>query len=186
MSYRIFVAVDVEEPSIVGAVERIKGALLSSGAQMKPVESHNLHFTIRFIGEVSRIVAEEVARSLMRLEFSPFTIRLKGMGAFPNERSPRVIWIGVSEGSEDMVDLRNRVESILRQLGILPERERFVPHLTLARLKEPRAPPSLSRIIYDYSDQDFGSMVVDKVRLKRSTLTPRGPIYETMAEVKAK
>lgn len=186
MSYRIFIAIDVEDPALISTVERVKGALLSSGAQMKPVEPQNLHFTIRFIGEVSRATVEAVARALSRLEFSPFVIKLEGLGAFPSEHSPRVIWIGASEGSERMKELRDKVEELLRSLGIPPEREAFVPHLTIARMKGSRPPPSFSKIFREYSDQDFGTMLVDKVRLKRSTLTPRGPIYDTLAEVRAR
>ena len=182
---RIFVAVDVEEPALVSRIERVKESIAGTQVPMKLVEPYNLHITLRFIGEVRRGVAEEISRSLRDLKFKPFTITLKGLGAFPNTLNPRVVWIGVGEGRERLAGLRDEVERILRRLGIPPEREEFVPHLTLARVKGSRNIGSLARLLEEMSDYELGSMVVDRVRLKKSTLTRQGPIYETLLEVKA-
>ncbi|MCX8196278.1 MAG: RNA 2',3'-cyclic phosphodiesterase [Acidilobaceae archaeon] len=186
MSYlRTFVAVDVEDPLLLSALERVKSSLLSSGAQVKLVEQHNMHFTLRFIGEIPQALALEISRALSALQFQRFSVEVRGLGAFPNTFDPRVIWAGVGRGAEEMASLREQVERILRSKGVPPEREKFVPHLTLARMKG-RATPVLIKLLQELSDYEFGVMVVESVRLKRSTLTPRGPIYETLAEVKAR
>ncbi len=180
---RIFIAVDIEDPLIVGRIERVKDAITSTGVPMKPVETQNLHITLRFIGEVPLSTVEEVKDVLRSLNFKPFRIKLAGLGAFPSPSRPRVVWIGVAEGGEELARLRDEIERGLREIGIQPERQKFHPHLTIARVKGTRNIHSLVRIISEYSDYEFGEVMVDRVRLKKSILTRKGPIYETLLEV---
>lgn len=183
---RVFIAIDIEDPLILSRIERIKESLISIGTPMKPVESHNLHVTLRFIGEVPPSTVEEIKRSILgRLEFRSFSIRLQGLGAFPSPTSPRVVWVGVEGGLEELSEIRRFIDSGLRSLGIPPDRQEFKPHVTLARVKGRRRIEALSKAIIEYSDYEFGEMVVSSVRLKKSTLTREGPIYETLLEVKA-
>lgn len=184
---RVFIAVDIEDPLLVSALERVRDALVATGAPMKPVETQNFHVTLRFIGEVPRSLADEIARSvLQKIEFQEFEVELKGLGAFPSPVRPRVVWVGVSQGAEQLGRLYESIERGLRRLGIPPEREQFVPHVTLARLKGSRNLAAVAKLIHEYEDYVFGKMKVSSVRLKKSTLTPRGPIYETLWEVKAR
>ncbi len=184
---RVFIAVDIEDPLVLSALERIKDALVATGAPMKPVETQNLHITLRFIGEIPRSLVDEIMRSVLSsIEFEPFEIEFKGLGAFPTPARPRVVWIGVSEGSEHLAKLHDIIEKGLRKLGIPPERERFVPHVTLARIKGTRNLTAVVKLLHEYEDYVFGRMRVTSVRLKKSTLTPKGPIYETLWEVKAR
>ncbi|GAB6147909.1 RNA 2',3'-cyclic phosphodiesterase [Stetteria hydrogenophila] len=184
---RVFIAVDIEEPLVVSAMERVKEALVATRVPMKPVEAQNLHITLRFIGEVPRGVVEEIARSVLaRLEFEEFEVEFRGLGAFPSPLRPRVVWVGVSEGQEQLARLHESIEEGLRRLGIPPERERFVPHVTLARLRGSRNLTALVKLLQEYEDYVFGRMRVTSVRLKKSTLTPKGPIYENLWEVKAR
>jgi 2'-5' RNA ligase len=185
---RIFIAVDVDEPLLVSRITRLIDAVRATGVPMKPVEPENLHITIRFIGEVPEGLAGEVARDVIgRLSFEEFEIGFRGLGAFPGLHRPRVVWIGVSDGVEELARIRGAVEEGLRRLGIPPERggHDFKPHLTLARIKGSRNMHALTKLIMEYQDYEVGRMVVRSVRLKKSTLTPRGPIYETLAEARA-
>ena len=183
---RTFIAVDIEDPLLLSRIERLKEALVATGVPMKPVETQNLHITLRFIGEVPYgVVNDIIDLVLKRLSFKPFTIMLKGLGAFPSPLRPRVVWIGVEEGAERLRELREFIESGLRRLGLRPEKEEFIPHLTLARIKGARNLHALIKFIQDHEGYEVGSMTVEAVRLKKSTLTPKGPIYETLWEVKA-
>ena len=182
---RIFIAIDVDDPLLVSRIERIKEAVIATGVPMKPVETENLHLTIRFIGEVGLDKVEAVADLLRELRFKSFRIRFHGLGAFPSPLRPRVVWIGVSDGAEQLRSIRDTLETGLRRIGIMPERQEFHPHLTLARIKGRRNLNRLVSLIQEYSDYDVGEMVVTSVRLKKSTLTRRGPIYETLAEVRS-
>ncbi len=184
---RLFIAVDVEDPLIVSRVAMVKEALVSTGVPMKPVEDYNLHITIRFIGEVSEAVKDLIVERVMsRLVFERFEVEFRGLGAFPSELRPRVVWIGVTRGSEELKNIRETLENSLRSIGIAPERGDFKPHLTIARVKGSRNMATLSKLIREYSDYDFGRMRVESVRLKKSTLTRQGPIYETLLEVKGR
>ncbi|MEM1927198.1 MAG: RNA 2',3'-cyclic phosphodiesterase [Acidilobaceae archaeon] len=182
---RVFVAIDVEDPLLVSRLERLKESILSTGVPMKPVEPYNYHITIRFIGETPRRVVDEIVKQLKTLSFKPFRATLRGLGAFPSISSPRVVWVGVSEGERELRELRDSVDSLLRRLGIPAEREEFKAHVTLARIKGSRNMSSLVKLLADLSDYEIGSMEVRSLRLKKSMLTREGPIYETIAEVKS-
>ncbi len=184
---RVFIAVDIDEPLLVSAIDRIKDSIVSTGVPMKPVESQNYHITLRFIGEIPYSLVEEIKRNvLVKITFNKFKITLKGLGAFPSNFRPRVVWIGVSDGFDELKKLRDAIEKNLRKLGLPPEKEKgFSPHLTLARIKGSRNVHSLIKIIDEYKDYVFGSMEVKSIKLKKSILTRSGPIYETLMEVKS-
>ena len=181
---RCFVAVDVDEPAIVSRVVDIQRSLSESGALMKLVEPENLHVTLRFIGEVPALTVERIKEELGKLSFRGFTVTFRGLGAFPSAQNPRVVWIGVSQGAEELSRLSGEVNALLRRVRLPSPKEEFVPHLTIARVKS-RA-RALSSLITKLSEVEVGSMRVSSVRLKKSTLTSRGPIYETLLEVPAR
>jgi len=152
---------------------------------MKLVELENIHLTLRFLGEISPQMVREVATILDKVEFRPFSMRIEGLGTFPEgSRRPRVVWLGVSHGAEEMKRIYEQIEKELRRLGFPKERERFVPHITIARVKWANA--ELLRVLHELREVIIGDMVVDSIRLKKSTLTRSGPIYETLHEVKAR
>ena len=180
---RCFISIDVEDEKLLDEIERIQGMLLASKARIKPVERKNIHLTIRFLGEIPQSTVREVIEAMKRIEFRRFEVMLEGIGSFPERSSrPRVIWIGVSEGSEETVLIHKALEEELRRIGFPKDRERFVPHITIARVKW--STPKLVKIIYELRDVKIGKMSVTSIRLKKSTLTSKGPIYETLFEVK--
>jgi len=183
---RIFIAIDLEDPLLLSRIVRMRDAVVATGVPMKPVETENLHITLRFIGEVPLGTVDAVKDVLSTLSFDEFRIVLHGLGAFPSPARPRVVWVGVSEGWEELRRIRDTIEKGLRSIGIPGERQDFHPHITLARIKGSRGISKLVRLLEEYSDYDFGETVVRSVRLKKSTLTRRGPIYETLMEVKAR
>ncbi len=183
---RAFIAIDVEEPRVVQQLVWIRDLFVQTGAPMKPVEDHNLHITLRFLGEIPVSLVQDIhTHVLSRLRFERFRLKFVGVGAFPSITRPRVIWVGVREGSDVLQRLYREIEGGLRRLGFRPEREEFVPHVTLARIKGSRNIDKVVKLLQEYSDYEFGEIVVDSVRLKQSILTPRGPIYRTLYEVKA-
>ena len=183
---RAFIAIDIEEPSVVQKLVWLRDLFVQTGAPMKPVEDQNLHITLRFLGEIPSTLIEDIhANVLSRLRFKKFSIKLAGVGAFPSTLRPRVIWVGVREGSDVLQALYKEIESGLRKLGFRPEREEFVPHITLARIKGSRNIDKVVKLLQEYSDFEIGEIVVEAVRLKQSILTPRGPIYRTLREVRA-
>jgi len=177
---RCFVAVDIEDDSLRASLVRAQEALLGSGAKLKLVEPANLHITLKFLGEISETLVEEVIKRLDVISFKSFKMVVRGLGAFPRLSNPRVIWAGISEGATELQSLAGQIEAALKRLGFRRNKE-FKAHLTLARVKRPGRPGELGRIIREYGDHIFGSQIVRRFKLKRSILTSAGPIYSDLA-----
>ena len=171
---RLFVAVDVDEM----VRERVKPALekFVELSGIKAVEPENLHITLLFLGEVNEGRVGEIEDSLSSIEFEPFKIAFHGMGAFPNPKSPRVVWIGVKENGE-LTKLANAVYGKLRRLGFKRDKD-FSAHLTIARVK--RKNPKVVELIKEHSSDSFGEMEVKNFKLKQSILKPQGPVYKDL------
>jgi len=181
---RAFIAVDIEGV-LSEKLSKLTESLKLTGADVKIVEKENFHITIRFLGNipVDMIdVIEEVMRKAVR-DVKVHKIRLKGVGAFPNPNRPRVIWVGV-EGDELLKEINRVIERELRKMGFKPETKPFTAHVTLARVRSGRKMDELVKWIDEMKDIDLGELEVKSIRLKKSTLTPKGPIYETLREVK--
>ncbi len=182
---RLFIAVEVEDREVLGKIIEIKNMVegCSSDVGLKVVEDENLHITLRFIGEVSEALVSDVVKVLSCVSsYKKFFIRFKDVGAFPSVSKPRVIWLGVSEGVTQLKLLRDCVERGLRGLGIQADREGFTPHITLARVKEFKPSRCLSKFFAELSSVDVGTSPVTRIKLKKSVLTSKGPIYSDLFE----
>ena len=104
------------------------------------------------------------------------------MGVFPSLRYIRVIWVGVERNRERIIEMQKALEQELEKLNFKREKE-FSPHLTLARVKFLREKQKILKLISKFENVEFGELRVEKVRLKKSRLTPQGPIYTTVREI---
>ncbi len=174
---RLFVAVDIDEELRQKFVPLLK--LLSSFKGIKAVEPENLHITIKFLGEVNESNAERIKRELEKIEFSPFEIEFSGIGFFPNPNYMRVVWVGAK--SEGIYRLADEVEKRMKNIGFKKDKD-FKAHLTVGRIKriDQAGKTRLLGELEEYN-RDFGSMIVKNFKLKKSTLTPQGPIYQDVA-----
>ncbi|MEZ0248314.1 MAG: RNA 2',3'-cyclic phosphodiesterase [Thermoproteus sp.] len=175
---RSFIAVDISARGVVEAVERFQRGLLGTGADLKPVEPYNLHITLIFLGEQPKRALDEISRRLEGLAHRRFVLELRGVGAFPTPSNPRVVWIDVSRGRGELTALARDVRALAKDFA--REEEEFTPHLTVARVKGPRNKDKLVAFLEAHKGDYFGEVEVAEVKLKRSTLTPRGPIYEDL------
>jgi len=171
---RCFVAVDVKDEGVLNKIIRVQQSL--PNGSLKLVERENMHFTLRFLGEIEPSLVEVIRGGLKSIKFERFVLHLKGVGAFPTLHRPRVIWIGVDEGSENLVRLHSLVDATLKGLRVRLEEEEFTPHLTIARVKYPNK--DLPRVLNELKDEEFGSVTVSAFQFKQSILTPKGPIYK--------
>jgi 2'-5' RNA ligase len=181
--HRIFIAVDITDRQVVANLVKFIGDIVATGADVKPVEEENLHVTIRFIGEVGEETVSRVCDIVKSLKQQAFIVHVTGVGAFPSVEKPRVVWAGVAEGSSELGKIHEFYEGLLRKIGLQPDREEFIPHITLARVRSGRKISELTRLIVAARNMDFGVFRADKVVLKESFLTPRGPIYRDVCEV---
>lgn len=99
------------------------------------VRPENYHLTLRFLGETPRYLAEEIDDAVARLRARPFTVTLAGLGTFARGGMAHTLWVGVDR-NEALERLRGKIETALQRLGLEPERRRFHPHVTLARLDQ--------------------------------------------------
>ncbi|MFB5621481.1 MAG: RNA 2',3'-cyclic phosphodiesterase [Candidatus Nitrosomaritimum yanchengensis] len=178
---RVFVAVEISNKDIIDSIRNFQSKIT---IKAKPIETQNLHFTLQFLGEISEENCEKIKQNLKKIEFSSFKINFKGVGAFPNMRSPRVIWIGVDKvGGKMLEDLAGQIKNALEPLGFSPDKP-FKSHITIFRIKNKIG--DISKNLEKFQGYEFGSYLVSNIKLKQSVLTPKGPIYSDLEEVIAK
>ncbi len=177
---RLFVAVDIPE-DIVGTLGRLIDKLRPTARiKWSPVE--NLHITTKFIGHWPDDEMGKVDASLRRLTGrEPIPVAVRGLGFFPNARSPRVFWAGI-EGGDALASLARDTDKAFAALGLEPEKRAFSPHLTLARIKEPVPLQKLHESIANLPSTDFGSFTADRFFLYQSRLRPTGSVYTKVSE----
>ena len=180
-SVRCFVAVLLPE--------RVRASLAAVRAEFRErtrglswVRADNLHLTLRFLGEVAPTMLGHVREGVIAAAavVPPFTMSLGGLGGFPPGRAPRVLWAGLSTGSEEMVALHGALETALAARGIPRESRAFHPHVTLARARDPRGAGGLAAELGTGSM--FGETRVTAIHLMRSELHPRGARHSVLTE----
>jgi 2'-5' RNA ligase len=180
---RSFFAFDITDGEIIRRLEWVQGLLAKTGADLKLVKPQKTHITIRFLGNISPLMLDAMYEEIKQVSFPPFEITLRGLGAFPHLNRPRVVWAGIQKGADELVKIFEQLEPRLRKLGFKPDKKGFSPHLTIARVRSGRNKAQLAKAIRELEDYDFGSVKADCLRLKKSVLTPRGPIYSTLREI---
>jgi 2'-5' RNA ligase len=183
---RTFLAFDIEDQKTLQRISHAQKRISNSGANLKIVKPQNIHVTIRFLGDIQPSMVDAIHEEMKQISFSSFTIELEGLGAFPKPSYPRVVWAGIKKGAEELKDVFQQLEPCLRGLGFKADNKGFNPHLTIARVRGGRNKFRLAEVIQEMVNYDFGTIKAECLRLKKSNLTPRGPIYTNIREVCAK
>lgn len=151
---------------------RMQNALRKvSGLKVKFVEPENLHLTLSFLGEISDEEARNIKERLIKLKFSPFKARLGKLGVFPSASYVRVIWISL-EPSEKIKEIAGKINETLGRKD-----EKFESHITLARVRDVSDKAALEKALQDIKIEKK-EFEVREIKLKKSTLSPQGPVYE--------
>jgi 2'-5' RNA ligase len=183
---RTFIAVDVGQDIRDRAV-LLQETLARSSNDVKWVEPENLHITLLFLGEVDDREVPAVCRAVStQLEDrSSFSLLVEGVGCFPNARRPRILWIGVGEGTEELCAIHDALERPLLELGCYRREERkYTPHLTLGRVKSERPADKLSEALAKQASWRGGQTMVKEIHVMSSTLSPHGPVYAVLSRAK--
>jgi RNA 2',3'-cyclic 3'-phosphodiesterase len=177
---RLFVALDVpEEASRALRPQLERFSKICRGARW--VRPEGIHVTLKFIGHVDDAKAREIQAALSRVNGEPaINVAFREFGFFPNEKRPRVFFVGIQAGPE-LASLAQRVEDQLALLGISKETRAFQPHLTLARFKTNEGLPELRKKIASLPPQDFGGGVATEFHLYQSVLQSGGAIYTKLS-----
>ena len=128
-------------------------------------------------------MVKKISDALNNIEFSTFSVTFASIGVFPKPNSPRVIWIGVNDGVNELEKLAETIRAKLSDIGFSPDKK-FKPHVTIFRVKN-RIEDLPSRL-EKFSSSSFGKQEISENKLKKSELTPNGPIYTDLLVVKGK
>ena len=176
---RLFVALEI--PVVVREkLVALLNSLRALSPQTRWVRPENLHVTLKFIGEAPAAKLAEIRSALAGARSDkPITLDFRGLGFFPNEKHPRVFWVGI-EASPNLKTLAEDIEKAAENLGIAREQRPFSPHLTLARFESRGLPEKLRAAIQENAAQDFGSLRANQFHLIQSKLKPTGAEYTTL------
>ena len=173
---RTFIAVELD-PSFREKIRQIQDKF--SDFDLKFVNPEIVHITLKFLGDVEESMTKPLSEALDSLTCEPFEAQIEGIGVFPKPSNPKVLWVGARGNFETLHD---DVETVLKPFKFKEDERAFTAHATLARVKSLNKDQKnvFSDVLKELKDTQIGSMQINKVLLKKSTLTPGGPIYETL------
>ena len=175
-SVRAFLAVNLA-PQVGAAVVALKRELAARVPAVRWVRDENVHVTIKFLGNVAATQLDVLRQTLSPVlsRIGPFTVRVRGLGAFPSPKRPRVVWVGLA--SDDLPRLAAAVEAALGPVGFAREERPFRSHVTLGRIDAAQAWAPLADALRSHVSDDFGSCRVEELVAYRSVLQRTGAVY---------
>jgi RNA 2',3'-cyclic 3'-phosphodiesterase len=180
---RTFIAVDIGK-AIRDRAVALQETLTRAGTEVKWVEPENLHVTLLFLGEVDARDVPEVCRAVAEVCAGQpaFDLAVETAGCFPNPRRPRILWVGIGQGTQELVALHDALELPLLELGCYRREERrYTPHITIGRVKSERPTDKLATALAKQAGWKGGSVRVSEVLVLSSELTPKGPNYTVLS-----
>jgi 2'-5' RNA ligase len=182
---RTFIAIEAPVPVKMRA-EVLVETLSDTPANVKWVAADQMHFTLKFLGEVESNEVPRICQALAAAteNCEKFEVLARGAGAFPNVDRPRTLWLGVTEGEDAFVCLHRVVEEALLPFFFRREQRRFRPHLTIGRVRRSeRGIEELAAAVRSQTDFVAGSMTVDQLLVFASRLRRGGPQYQSLCRV---
>ena len=175
---RSFIAIELPD-EIRHALAEVQKHLRRDVAGVRWVEPGSIHLTLKFLGDIPAEQIQPIVAAAMGAvqDEPPVSLGVSGLGAFPNPRRPRVIWVGIEGDVARLGRLQARLEEALEPLGFPREERAFRPHLTVGRVKDPRRPPDLTRPLADVAVPRCNSFDVREILLYKSDFRPTGAIY---------
>ncbi len=143
-----------------------------------------MHLTLRFLGEISPAAIDAIAAALRDAYAGrePFSLAVRGVGAFPSMQRPRVLWAGVEPAEGPVPALNETAEQAARDAGLPPEKQAFHPHITLGRIRDHARAGWMESALLSEKGFNGGEFTVKSVSLYASHLTPTGPQYQRLHE----
>ena len=171
---RAFICIDLPD-EIIKEITRVQQVLNTQKFTGKLTEPENLHLTLKFLGEINAETLEKVQSALKKIKIPQFRAKLLQTGAFVYRKSPRIVWIKV--GGKEIFELQKQIDDAL--FTMFPKEERFMSHLTIARVKYVKNKKDFIDYIKDLSVKPI-SFPVNSFELKSSELTSLSPTYKTI------
>jgi 2'-5' RNA ligase len=186
---RSFIAIELPEEAKEGLARLRKELERDEHKLVKWVDPRGVHLTLKFLGNVPSKRVTEITEAIKGAVqgISPFHLEISGLGAFPSLRQARVFWVGIGGEVDKLSNLQQNIDSAFAVLGFAKEERSFVPHLTLARIRQGASPPerrSFGELVGSAIFEDKYHIEVEAINLMRSQLTPAGAIYTCLSAVK--
>ena len=185
---RSFIAIELTDEAKEGLARLRKALESDEHGFVKWVDPGAIHLTLKFLGNIPSRRVAEITDAMERAAkgICTFHLEISGLGVFPNPRQVRVFWVGIGGEVDELSRLQQRIDSELTALGFAKEERSFVPHLTLARIRQGASPQerrSFGELVSSTTFEDKYRVRVEAISLMRSQLTPAGPIYTRLSAI---
>jgi 2'-5' RNA ligase len=185
---RSFIAIELPGEVREGLARLRSGLERDEHRFVKWVDPRGIHLTLKFLGNISFKRVTEITKAIEEAGqgISPFHLEISGIGAFPNLKQVRVFWVGISGEVDKLSMLQQNMDSVLGALGFAKEERSFVPHLTLARIRQGASPSErrgFGDLVGSTIFEDKYHIKVNAISLMKSQLTPAGAIYTRLSVV---
>jgi 2'-5' RNA ligase len=178
---RTFIAIDIP---VSQKIKEVLSEIKKTGINAKFVEPENIHLTLKFLGDTDQSLINKIIEAIEKSveNISPFEIKFKNIGVFPNLHYIKVVWLGV-ENIEILKQIAENIDEKLNKIGFKKEKREFSAHLTVARVRSAMNKEKLIKLLYKYQEVEFQKLTVNKIIFKKSQLTQKGPIYTNIGEI---
>ena len=182
---RTFIGIEIPA-EIRTKIAEFQTDLKALGGRIAWVKPERIHLTLKFLGATDELLVEKIISQLEEVAFprSPFRVKVGGVGAFPNFKKPRVIWVGVDEGIDILREVASDIDQRMSGFGFEKEKRQFSAHLTVGRVKDDRNIGSVIERLQQIQDFKAGEFIVSEMSFIKSQLTNEGPIYTTLKKIK--
>lgn len=181
---RVFIAIPLP-PDVKAHLVTVQQEFRPLPVQATWVRESGFHLTLTFLGEVAPKRIEAILSGMRETsrEFHPFSLMVSGMGLFPHEARPRVLWVGIQDGTGQLAQLQQALETRLAQSGFPAEGRSFTPHLTVARLRSIPRGEDFIACVRRHREDSFGPIDAHRLELIESQLHPSGARYSTLKAI---
>jgi len=178
---RSFIAIKIPA-KIRNKLEKVQDNLKKSNAALQLVSPENIHITLKFLGDVPVESINDIQDTIRKsiLQVDTFPISFSKIGVFPNSEYPRIIWIGIEKGRDELSLLNTKIENFISGFSLHQENRKFQPHLTLARVRSGRNRKRLLNILEELKNIRAGEMFAKEICLMESILKPQGTQYNIL------
>jgi len=186
---RAFIAIELPK-DIKETLAGLQNQFKIPGFNAKWVEPKNIHLTLKFLGDINEETLKKTTEIIEDIagNQTSFKIQLFSLGVFPGIDFPRIIWVGISKGDQEVKTIAKELEDKIKNIGIPKEDRAFSSHITIARVKSLINKNKLALVLSNLNEKVFlgEEFEISKITLFKSTLGPLGPTYETQKEANFK
>jgi 2'-5' RNA ligase len=183
---RSFIAIETP-PEVKADIAKVQEGLRTTNADVRWESTEKFHITLKFLGNVDEprlnSLADRLQEALSR--FGPFNMTYRGVGCFPNQHHPRIIWIGAENEDGSLTRIQETAELVAEGLGFQKEERQFHPHITIGRVKGSK---NLQALVAELGNASFNphAALIKDVLLMKSDLKPTGSVYSVLRSYKLK